>query len=323
MKRLVLSLLVVAALALPSCRTPGVEYSKNLFQHLPDDAQFIALVDPNDVTSLVELALAEINFRELFGDKIDIDAEQLDYYRQIAIEMLAALGIPVDKVESVGALIYYERPVFLLSGAFSREDVMAKLNEIGYQADDSGFYDYVYHTQKLVIPADGVMMMAERDLLEDLIGIPEDHRMWDRPDFEDYRLTSPLDNSVFLWAEAPKQFLEGFAHHDDLGAVSLAMKFSRTITVQGVVRIKDPQKTVYLHDIIAGSVQIGQGLFGNDPDYGPLFKGISVHQDNRQVTASLVVPAERVLSLKERIKSDFLSEDTSTFDKLQQFLERF
>ena len=323
MKRPVLSLLVVAALVFSGCRTPGVEYSKNLFQHLPDDPQLIALVNPNDVTSLVELALREINFQEFFGDKVKIDAEELDYYRQIAIEMLEALGIPVDRVEAAGVLVYYDKPVFLLSGAFERASVTAKLEEIGYQADDEGFFDYVYHTQKLVIPADGVMMMAERDLLEDLISIPEDHRMWDREDFADYRLTSPLDNSVFLWAEAPRDFLDGFAHRDDLGAVSLAMKFSRTITIQGVVRIKDPQKTVYLHDIVAGTVKIGQGLFGGDPDYGPLFKGITVTQNNRAVTASLVVPAERVVSLKDRIKKDFLSEDTSTFDKLNQFLERF
>jgi len=321
MKTVGLSFLVL--LLLSGCRTPGIQYSQNLFQHLPADAELVALVNPNDISNLVELAIKEINFQDFFGAKVDFDAEKLDYYREISVEMLDSLGIPIEKVEAAGVVMVYERPVFLLSGAFSRDEVIAKLTEIGFAQHDNGFFDYVYHTQKLAIPADGVMMMAEEDLLEDMVSIPEDHRLWDREDFEAYRLTSPLNNSVFLWSDPPKRFLSNFEYHDDLGSVSLALKLKRTITLKAVVRVRDPDKTVYLNDVMVGLVKVGQGLFGNDDDYGPLFNAITVTQDNKQVTASLVVPAERVMSLKERIRKDFVEDDSSTIEKLERWLGRF
>jgi len=321
MKKFLILLVLIPLLA--GCRTPGVRYSKSLFQHIPDDPQLLVLVNPNDVSSLLELAVKELDFTEMFEGKFKFDPKNLDYYKGVAIEMMSALGIPVEKVESVGFVLYYNRPVFLLSGDFFKKDVTAKLTEIGFKQREDGIFDYVYDKQKLAIPADGLMMMAEQDLLEDMLSLPDDKRMWDREDFKEYRMTSPLDNSVFVWAHPPDDFLTEFAHREDLGDVSMAMKFGRTITLQAVARIKDPKKAVYLHDMILGVQTFAKGLFGSDQDYGPLFNAVKVTQDNSRVTVSLVVPAEKVLALKDRVRKDFLEGGSSTFDNLNKLFEKF
>ena len=323
MKKSAIILTALLAILLSGCTTPGVRYTQNLFEHIPDDPEFLALVNPNDISTLMELAVRELNFQELFQGKFEVDVKDLDHYTTVAIEMFDALGIPVESVESVGVLLYFKKPVFLLSGAFTKDGVESKLTEIGYKRREDGFFDYVYNDQKLSIPADGVMMMANPELLSELRDLPKENRLWDRDDFTEYRKTSPLNNSVFIWGKPPTSFMPDFPYKDDLGDVSLAIKFGRTITVQGVVRIKDPEKAVYLHDILVGAVSLGKGLFGSDQDYGAVFNGIRVTQNNKQVTASLVVPADKVLALKERVKNDFINNETSTFDKFEKFMSNF
>ncbi|MDJ0836019.1 MAG: hypothetical protein QNK37_05835 [Acidobacteriota bacterium] len=323
MKKSAFILIALTAILLSGCTTPGVRYTQNLFEHIPDDPQFLALVNPNDVSNLMELAVRELNFQEIFEGRFEFNTEDLDHYRGVAIEMFDALGIPVENVESIGVLIYYNQPVFLLTGAFQQVDVQNKLTEIGYKQREDGFFDYVYNDQKLSIPADGVMMMATPDLLSDLRDLPKENRLWNRPDFADYRKTSPLDNSVFIWGKPPKDFMQDFPYRDDLGDVSMALKFGRTITMQAVVRVNDPDKAVYLNDILVGIVSIGKGLFGNDQEYGAVFNGIRITQDNKQVTASLVIPANKVADLKERVKKDFINNETSTFDKFEKFMSNF
>lgn len=314
---------LAAVLILSGCNPPGVQYSRNLFEHIPDNPQFLFLANPSDVTNLFELAIKEIDFDELFGSQLDLDTKQLDMYRGVAVEMLDILGIPVEQVESAGVLIYMGKPVFLLSGDFKADEVESKLVETGFQKRDDGFIEYVYDKQKLAIPADGVMMMAELELLEDIQDLPVERSLWNRDDFKQYRQSSPLDNSVFIWGRPPKDMLEQFTQRDELGDFSMALKFGRTITMQTVFRLNDPEKTVYLNDVIVGLVSLGKGFFGQDPDYGPVFNSLRVTQDNKQVSLSLVVPATKVEALKERIKKDFINNDTSTLDKFQQFIDAF
>jgi hypothetical protein len=315
--------LCLIILVLYGCQVGGVNYSKSLFQHIPDDPELLVLVNPNDISRLVELAVSEINLSEFIGNNIDVDAKMIDHYKNVAVEMLDALGVPWDKVESVGFLIYYQKPVFLVSGNFTQAAITAKLKELGFRQHDNGFFDYVYGEQKLSVPSDGLMMMAEEVLLDDLQMVPDENRLWNRADFAAYRSTSPLNNSLFIWTHPPEHFLRDFQFRDQLGDISLAMNFRSSFSFKSTIRVNDPEKAVYLHDFLLGLVYVGKGLFGSDEAYGPLFSGLKVHQDNRVVEASLALSMGQLMTLKDRVQNDFKNGDTSTFRKIDEFLKKF
>lgn len=323
MKRLCLFALIVALVLSPACRSDRINYSQSLFEHIPDDPEILVLVRPNDIVKVAEMALNQIDFEELLGTNLDINTQTLDHYQKVILDMLSALGIPIESVESVGFMMYLKKPVLMVSGNFGREQLTAKLREIGFKQDDQGFFDYIYGDQKLHLPADGLMMMAEPDLLDFLTTVPEENRLWNRSDFSEYRLRSPMDNSLFIWTHPPDDFLSDFKYRDELGDVSFAMDFKRDVSMQLNVRLKSPDKTVLLYDIIFGSLKISQGLFGEDQDFGPLLKSIHVTQDNRQVIANLVIPYSKVDQIKKRLLSETQNNTTTTFEKLKSILERF
>ena len=301
----------------------GVNYSKSLFRHIPDDPQLLVLVNPNDISRLVEMAVSELDFGEILGGKVDIDTAKLDHYKDISVEMMKALGLPWERIETIGFLLYFDQPVFLVSGDFRRDQVTDKMKSLGFRQHDNGFFDYVYDKQKLSIPDDGLMMMAQESLLDDLQAIPEANRLWNREDFVEYRLRSPLTNSLFVWTHPPKDFLPDFEYRDDLGDISLALNFKRNFSFKATIRVKDPQKTVLLHDLIYGISKVANGIFGSDPDYGPILNGINVTQNNHQVDASLVIPPEKVRALRDRLRRDFQNDETSTFENIEKFLNKF
>ena len=323
MKKLLIAAMSLIILVLSGCQVGGVNYSKSLFRHIPDDPQLLVLVNPNDISKLVDVAVSEINLSEFIGDNLQVDAKTIDYYKDVAVEMMNALGIPWEKVESVGFLIYYKKPVFLVSGDFTQAAITQKLGDLGFRQSDNGFFDYVYGEQKLSVPADGLMMMAEEMLLDDLQMVPEENRLWNRDDFADYRSTSPLNNSIFIWTHPPKDFLPEFEFRDELGDISLALNFRNNFSFKSTIRVNDPEKAVYLHDFLLGLVYMGKGFFGSDEAYGPVFTGMKVSQDNRVVEASLVLSMGQLVTLKDRLKTDFENGDTSTFRKIDDFIKKF
>ena len=322
MKKL-LPLFWAVILILSGCYSEGVNYSRSLFKHIPEDPELLVLVKPNDITSLAEVAIAELNLQQFFSDRLNMDLPALDGYKDVFVEVMEKVGIPYDKVESAGVLIYFQKPVLLISGDFKKEAISQKMGEIGFKQLSNGYFEYLVHPYLLSIPDDGVIMLAEAELLDDLSVVPEENRLWNRDDFREYRETSPLDNSVFIWSHPPERFLSDFAYQEDLGDVSLALNFRSNFSLKATVHIKDPQKAVYLHDMILGTMTFASGFFGEDPDYGPLFKGIKVTQDNRKVEASLVLSNERLLALKKRVVDDINNPDSKTFNKLQSVMDSF
>lgn len=319
MKRFLL--LALIPLMLSSCRS-DVNFSQALFEHVPEDPDLLVLVRPDDVTRLVELAASEMNFEEMLQG-FQVDAKKIEQYRALVITMLEQLGIPVENVETIGFLWYLEQPVILVSGEFQKPNVETKLTELGFRGDAEGIYDYVYNDLKLRVPADGLMMMARKEILEDLTMIPQENRLWNRPDFKKYRENSPLDNSLFVWSHPPENLLSDFQHRDALGDVSLAMNFRSNFTTRATVRIKDPAKTAALYNIIFGAVTMGKGFMGSDPDIGPVIEGVTVSQDNEEVVINLVVQPDQLLQIKERLKKEFASQDFGTFGKIDSFLDHF
>jgi len=318
---------LLAALALTlllwGCTSENVHYSRALFKHVPYDAELLVLVRPNDVTRLAEMAISELNFEEMIGMPLQVKTEDLVRYRDIAVEMMVQLGLPWEEMESVGVMLYFQQPVVMLTGDFRQDEVIAKLRELGFNQRDNGYFDYVYSGQQLNIPEDGLMMLAPEELLDDIHFVPKEKRLWNRQDFKDYRATSPLDNSLFVWTHPPDTFLEEFEARDMLGDLSLGVSFRSNLSLKFSIRVKDPQKTVYLHDVILGSVMVGRGLFGEDPDYGPVLRGIKVTQDNKQVEVSLVAPPDQLKALKARVIDDFENPNSKTAEKLRQWMEKF
>ena len=315
-------LLALIPLMLTSCRSDQVNFSQVLFEHVPDDPSLLVLVRPDDVSRLVELAASEINFEEMLQG-FKVDAKAIEYYRTVSLTMLDQLGIPVEKAESVGFLWYLNQPVLMLSGDFKKIAVEAKLTELGFKADAEGFFNYVYNDLKLHVPADGLMVLARKEVLEDLSMIPDDKRLWNRADFKRYRENSPLDNSLFVWSHPPENMLSDFQYREALGDVSLAANFRNNFTLRTTVRIKDPAKTAALYNIIFGAVTLGKGFMGDDPDFGTIIEGVTVTQDNQEVTANLVIPPEKLLQIKERLKTEFKNQDFGSFAKIESLLNKF
>ncbi|CAM2066559.1 hypothetical protein SCOR_14370 [Sulfidibacter corallicola] len=312
---------LTVSLLLTSCSSE-VNYSRSLFNHIPADPEVLVLIRPNDVTNLLEITMDELDLNKLFDDRLGIDTSDFNRQKEIVGEMLQAVGVPWPQVESVGFLLYFEKPIILLSGNFKQQEVVARIREVGFKQRSNGYFDYIYEKQKLHVPADGLMMMAEEDLLDFLMLVPEENRLWNREDFEAYRRTTPLNNSIFLWSQPPKHFLSDFQYHEELSNVSVAVDFKHNLNMRANVRLKSSEKATYLYDMVLGTVTFSQGMFGPDPEFGPVFKGIKVTQDNNQVIASLVIPASQLPALKERIMRDIENPEAGTFGKLQNFFDR-
>ena len=323
MKQSMTAAILALVLAISGCTSSDVNYSRALFEHIPDDPELLILVRPNDVSDLVELAVKEWKLQELMDGRLNVSANDLEHYRTVFVQLMESLGIPWQEIENIGVLIYFGKPVMLVSGSFKKEAVVAKMGEIGFNQGESGYFDYVYDKQKLYIAADGLMMMAEEELLDDLASIPAENRLWNREDFKNYRTTSPMDNSIFVWSHPPERMLADFPHREDLGDVSMAVNLRGKLAMKATVRIKDPQKVSMLHNVVAGSVMVASGYFGDDPDYAPVLKGIKVTQDSKQVEASLVITADRLAALKKRVIDDFNNPDAKTFEQIQSFFKTF
>lgn len=321
MKRILL--LLAASLLLAACNPGRVNYAQALFEHVPEDPDLLVLVRPDDVTRLMDMGLNDVDFEKMLGVPFKVDAKEIERYRTMIIAMLDQLGIPIEKTQAIGFLWYMEQPVVMLSGGFTKEGVEGKLTEIGFAKDHNGFFDYVYDGQKISIPADGLMMMARVEMLEDLSLIPAESRLWNRPDFKKYRESSPLDNSLFIWSHPPDNFLSDFEHRDALGDVSLAANFRNNLSVRATVRIKDPQKTVALYNIIFGGVTVGRGVFSSDPELSVLLNSIVVSQDNQEVVTNMVLNVDQLNALRTRIKDEFQNQDFGSFDKIETFFKNF
>lgn len=323
MKHLALWVLLVASIFMVGCRSDHINYSRALFEHVPEDPEILVLVRPDDLTHLAEVAAQEIDFSKLLEMPFDMDAAQITRYQKMGLEMLKQLGVPWENLETFGFMSYMEQPTVMLAGEFRKVDIEAKLTELGFKKKSTGFFEYIYGGMDLYVAADGLMMMANPMVLEEIQMLPDEKRLWNRPDFKTYRENSPLDNSLFVWSHPPERFLSGFEYRDVLGDVSLAANFRNNLTIKTVVRIKDPAKTVQLHNIVAGSVMMGKGFLANDPDFGPVLEGINVSQNNKEVVADLVVTAPQLAAIKERLKKEFNDKDMGTFDKINSFLGNF
>ncbi len=300
-----------------------IDYSKALFRHVPDDPELLLLARPNELMEFTQKNMAELGIQELLGDMWNADFVDLDQYRHVAVEVIEALGLPWQDIQVVGVLVYFQKPVFLVSGTIDRDQVAAKILELGFTENANGTFNYVYEAQKLFMPEDGIIMMAEEELLEFLMDIPEENRLWNRPDFADYRTKAPLNNSLFVWSNPPDYFLKSFEYRDDLGSVSLAIDLKGAVNVKSTVHIKDPDKTLMLYNLLTGAVHIGRAAFGGHPVYGSVFSGLEVTQDNQRVVSSLVVPAAQVPALREQLISDMGNPSGETFQGFQRFFEAF
>lgn len=323
MKVLGPTFLIASMLMFGACRSDHINFSRALFEHVPSDPEILVLVRPNDVIKLAEVALSQIDFKEMLGTNLKIDTEMIERYQKVSLEMLEALGIPIEDIESIGFMLYLNKPVLMVSGNFTKDQVVGKLKEIGFKQNDQEFFDYIYGDQKLHVPADGLMMLAEADLLDFLTTVPKENRLWNREDFSEYRLRSPMDSSLFIWTHPPENFLSDFKYREQLGDASLAVDFKKDFSATLNIRLKSPEHTVYLYDIVFGSLKVSQGLFGDDQDFGPVLKSIQVSQDNRQVVVSMVVPYSKVNRLKERLILEARSDDPTTFKKLRSFFDQF
>lgn len=315
--------LLVSLILLTGCRSDRINYSKALFEHIPESADLLVLVRPDDVIHLMEMAATEINFEKVLGHTFQMDAKKLDSYREIGLTMLEHAGVPWTNVESFGYLLYQQQHSFMITGDFKKESVEKKLTELGFRPDNHGYFNYIYGDQKLNVAADGLMILSNQDTLSDLDLIPEPNRLWNRSDFKKYRETSPLDNSLFVWGHPPEGLLSGFSDREILGDVSLAANFRNNLTVRTTVRITDPEKTVMLYNIILGAVTLGKGLMGSDKEMGPLLEAVTVSQDNKEVVASMVIPADQLSGLKKRLIREFEAQDFGTFAKIRSFLDNF
>lgn len=301
----------------------GIDYSRTLFEHIPDDPQLLVLVQPNELADFTQKTITELALSDWVGQDWDVQLDEIERYQTLAIEIFGALGIPWSQVHSAGVLVYFEKPVFLACGEIDRDQVMQALLDLGFTQNRSGTFNYIYDKQKLLLPKDGLIMMAEEDLLEFLMDVPDENRLWNRKDFAEYRLTSPLDNTVFIWSQPPKSFLGDFPYHDQLGAISLAVNLEGAVSIKNCIRLRDPQKTVILYDLLSGGVSISRAAFAQDPVYGSLFRGIEITQDNNQVVTSLVIPADQVKQIKTRLISDLKDPNPQTFAGLQRFFGTF
>lgn len=303
LKKTTLCTALFALVILATCRSESIQYSRALFEHIPAEPELLVLVRPNDISRLAETAAEKLRISDFFEGRFDFDLSQIKEYETMAIQLIEAVGIPYDDVETVGLLLFFEQPVILVSGAFEKATVEADLAEIGFKQGSNGYFEYIYNDFRLNVAEDGLIILAREALLEDLSYVPEDERLWNREDFARYRLSSPLDNSLFIWTHPPDRFLAEFDKRELLGDVSFAMDFGRNISANLTVRVSDPRQTVLIHDIVLGAVALSKLRMGDDPDLGPILKGIKVTQDNKQVTATVVVPADHVGQVIDKFRS--------------------
>jgi hypothetical protein len=321
--RAFLGLVLLAFLG--SC-TSGVDYSRSLFVHIPEDPEALVLIKPNDIARVAEVAFTDVDLGEFFGQKgLEIDLSDYNRYKQVFEDTMLALAIPWQDVESIGFMLVFEKPVFLVAGDFKQQQVDAKLAEIGFrQSSSTGFYDYLYNDYKLALPGDGLMMIADVELLDYLKSVPEKNRLWNREDFKTYRRNSPLDNSVFVWSVPPDNFMKDFPYRDEFGDLSVALDFSTTVNFKAVMRVKSPDKTVYLNDMLAGAVTFSRGIMGGDEVFSPILNNVKVSQNNREVTLAVTMSHAQVDAVRKRIINDIADpENATTFSDLRKMIEQF
>ena len=176
---------------------------------------------------------------------------------------------------------------------------------------------------KVHVPDDGLIMMGENDLLEFLMLVPEEQRLWNRPDFAEYRRVTPLDNSLFVWSVPPDNMFKEFEHRDQLSNVSLALNIKNNVTLNAAVRLKTSQHATYLYDLVFGFVSLGRGVFGSDPELGPLMKSMQVRQEKASVVTTMVVPGSQLPALKARLLQELDSQNSPTLSKLREFIDGF
>ena len=112
MKKANLYCLLAGLILIMGCTSEGVNFSKSLFQHIPDDPELLVLVKPNDLANLTELAVKELPLDQLLQG-LEIEAEYITTFQTMAVGALEAVGIPWENVESVGFLLYYKKPVLI------------------------------------------------------------------------------------------------------------------------------------------------------------------------------------------------------------------
>ncbi|MCB1052442.1 MAG: hypothetical protein H6510_09750 [Acidobacteria bacterium] len=307
-----------AAIFLCQC-SQQVDQNKALFNHIPNNPELVAMVNPNELAEFSQKAFTELALKDLMDTKWAFQAQDWEHYRVLATSLMEALGLPWSEIQSTGIMIYLEQPVILASGSFRKSEVEQKILDLGFTQNNDGTFNYVYEEQKLFIPADGVLMMAKREILSFLKTIEPQDRLWNRPDFEQYRKTTPLNNSVFIWSAPPEHMFTEFPYRQDLGSVSLALNLKGQISGKAVARLNSPERTIMLYDIIFGSVKVAQGVFGSDQDYSKLFNAISVNHDNTKVEATLVMSHEDAIKLKERMVKDIQNPDDMTIQGFDKF----
>ena len=87
------------------------------------------------------------------------------------------------------------------------------------------------------------------------------------------------------------------------------------------VRLKTSQHATYLYDVVFGFVSLGRGVFGSDPELGPLMKSLQVRQEKASVVTTLVVPASQLPAIKDRLVKELDSQESPTLSKLKNFLD--
>lgn len=315
--------LVMILLGLAGCDLQKTSYSQALFEHVPEDPELLLLVRPNELMAFTQKSIADMGLNHSVSEQWGLAMGDVDRYRKLMVDVFEALGLPWENIEVMGVMVFLGKPVFLAAGDVVREDLEARMRELGFRQNDFGAFNYLVDPYKLWIPDDGLIMMAEGDLLDFLQDIPDEHRLWFREDFREYREKSPLNNTLFVWSKPPERFLTDFPYRDELGSVSLAVDLKSAISIRNTIRLNAPDRTIVLYDILSGAVSLARGVFANDPVYGPIFHGIEVVHDNTKVDTSLVIPSDRVDQVRNRILADLENPQSQTLQGMQRFFETF
>jgi hypothetical protein len=311
----------VLALIVLACTPRGIDENRALFEHIPNNPELLVMVRPNELTEFSQKALVDLVLKDAVDPRWNLDAGKVEEYRLLAISLFEALGLPWSDIRSLGVMIFMEQPVFLASGHFHKEVVEKRIADLGFTRNADGSFNYVYEGQRLLLPADGLIMLAEPEVLQFLRSIAAEDRLWNRPDFETYRSTTPLDNTLFLWSDPPEQLFGDFPYREELGSLSLALNLKVGLSFKFVARLKSPERTVMLADMMLGAITFARGAFGSDQDYGRLFQALQVNHDQTRVETTMVLGAADALRLRDRIAADLKQPSSTTFDGFQRFFE--
>ena len=160
------------------------------------------------------------------------------------------------------------------------------------------------------------------EVLDFLKSVPAENRLWNREDFKTYRRDSPLNHSLFAWSTPPKDFLKDFPYHEDLGDLSLSIDVRSGFLFKTVVRLKDPEKTVYMNDILNAIVSGARGIVGGDEVFRPILQNVKVSQDNKSVVVAATISEKQLIAVKDRIIHDLENpDDAKTLADLRKILK--